>query len=41
VENSPSKFEENKKVNDQTDAKYAHHQKMAEIALKGKEVTLA
>jgi hypothetical protein len=31
----------NKKVNDQTDAKYAHQQKMTKIALKGKEVTLA
>jgi vacuolar-type H+-ATPase subunit H len=31
----------NKKVNDQTDDKYVHQQKMADITLKGKQVTLA
>jgi hypothetical protein len=30
-----------KKITDQVQAKYAHQQKMAEIALKGKEILLA
>jgi hypothetical protein len=45
VEDSASKFDKRsqifKKVNNQTDVKYTHWQKMAEITLKGKEVTLA